>query len=250
MMVRLIRIFFFYVLLIELAVGLLVGNLACLPLILLPIRLRQRLMQRLISGFLRLFLWSGEVYGVMQLDLKNLDQLNSQSRLILVANHPSMIDVFLIISRLRQTACLMKASISSNLFLGIGAHLAGYVSNRRVDQALRQAIETVNSGGLLLTFPEGTRTIRQPVNEIKPGFALIAKRSEAPIQAILIQTNSEYLSQGWKIWRLPPLPMVYKAVVGEKMYYSINHTETAENLKKYFEKTLNRSIDPAIQITR
>jgi len=250
MMLRIVRIGFFYVLLLELAIGLLLGNLACLPLIVLPARLRQRLMQSLISYFLRVFLWSGEVYGVMRLDLKNLDRLNQESRLILVANHPSMIDVFLIVSRLRRSVCLMKASISSNLFLGIGAHLAGYVSNRQVDHALRKAIDSVRAGSLLLTFPEGTRTIRQPVNDIKPGFALIAKRAQAPIQTILIRTNSEYLSQGWKIWRAPPLPMVYKAVIGEQLFYSNSHSETASQLQNYFENTLSLSIDPAVKVER
>jgi 1-acyl-sn-glycerol-3-phosphate acyltransferase len=248
-MLRPIQICLFFLLLLWLATSLLAGNLACIPLVLIPSRLRHPLMQRIISMYLWLFMWIGERIGIWELDLKDLDKLNRENRLILVANHPSMIDVFLVLSRVRNLICLMKASIQSNMFLGVGAYLAGYISNQRVDHALRSAIDSVRSGGLLLTFPEGTRTTRQPVNPIKPGFALIAKESNAPIQTILIWTNSEYLGKGWKIWRPPQFPMVYKAILGERMYFSNSYTKTADQLQSYFERTLHRSVDPDIQVT-
>jgi 1-acyl-sn-glycerol-3-phosphate acyltransferase len=144
----------------------------------------------------------------------------------------------------------MKASIRSNLFLGVGAYLAGYVSNLRVDLALRQAIESVRNGSLLLTFPEGTRTTRQPVNLIKPGFALIASKAQVPIQTILIWTNSAYLSKGWKIWRPPQFPLIYKAMVGERMACEPTYIATADRLQAYFENVLQHSIDINLQLAK
>ena len=185
--------------------------------------------------------------GLMQLDLRQLDALNQQTGLVLVANHPSMIDVFLVISRVRRGVCLMKASIGSNLLFGAGAYLAGYVSNRKPGVMLRSACRTVRCGSHLLVFPEGTRTTRQPVNDIKPGVALIAKRTGQPLQTLLIRTNSPYLSKGWKLFRPPQFPLIYQVNLGTQLSATGACGDTASNLLDYFEAQMARSIDPNLR---
>ncbi|HEY1392657.1 MAG TPA: lysophospholipid acyltransferase family protein, partial [Methylibium sp.] len=212
-MSRLLQLLLFYLMLLWLGAMLLLGNLACLPLLAAPRSWREPLVQRLISATFRLFLHGSSACGLMRLDLTALDRLNQDREagtgLLLVANHPSMIDVFLVISRVRHAICLMKASLGLNVFLAVGAYLAGYASNSRADLMIRQAARAVSAGRLLLAFPEGTRTIHQPINPLKPGVGLIAKLSKAPLQTILIRTNSAYLAKGWPIWRPPQFPLVY-----------------------------------------
>jgi 1-acyl-sn-glycerol-3-phosphate acyltransferase len=248
LLLRIGQICLFYLMLLWLGVMLLLGNIACVPLVAVPKAFREPLMQRLISGLFRLFLLGATRSGLMHLDLDALDALNGQRKMLLVANHPSMIDVFLVISRVRQSICIMKANIGSNLFLAIGAYLAGYVSNRQTDAMLRGAAMAVERGNLLLIFPEGTRTTRQPVNDIKPGVALIAKRADAPLQVIVIVTNSAYLSKGWKIYRPPQFPLIYKATLGKRLFASNSITETASRLQACFEQQISRSIDPTVRV--
>jgi 1-acyl-sn-glycerol-3-phosphate acyltransferase len=112
----------------------------------------------------------------------------------------------------------------------------------------RAAIESVRAGNLLLIFPEGTRTTQQPVNPIPNSVALIAKRAQAPLQSILLQTNSPYLSKGWKIWKAAQFPMIYRATLGPKIHADQSLSETSAKLQRYFEQTLVRSIDPDYQL--
>ena len=65
-------------------------------------------------------------------------------------------------------------------------------------------------------FPEGTRTTRQPVNHFHASFTLIARRANAPIQAVFIDTDSPYLGKGWPLWRLPPLPIRFSVRMGQR----------------------------------
>ena len=131
---RAVQLLLFYLVLLWLAVMLLVGNLLVLPLALLPARLRRPLVQSLISATFRLFLGGCCACGLMRLDLRELDALNARpGGLLMVANHPSMIDVFLVLSRVRHALCLMKADLGTNPFLAVGARLAGYVSNRHAE---------------------------------------------------------------------------------------------------------------------
>jgi 1-acyl-sn-glycerol-3-phosphate acyltransferase len=244
------QVVLFALMLLWLGAMLLAGNLACLPLVLLPRSVRQPLVQAAISGTLALFLAGASRCGLMRLDLSELDALNRESGLLLAANHPSMIDVFLVVSRVRRAACLMKASIGFNLFLAVGAYLGGYISNKRVDLMLRQAAAAVRAGQTLLAFPEGTRTTEQPVNRLKPGLALIAKRARAPLQIILIETNSPYLGQGWKIWRPPQFPLVYRARLGPRVMPSSSVSDTVRQLQAHFDTALGLSINPCLKASR
>lgn len=245
---RLGQVCLFYLLLLWLGVMLLVGNVGLVPLVLTPKSFREPLVQQLISAVFRLFLHGAACCGLMRLDLRALDALNRQHNLVLVANHPSMIDVFLVISRVRRAVCLMKASIGGNILFGVGAHLAGYVSNGRVDTMLRSAMAALGHGPHLLVFPEGTRTIRQPVNDIKPGAALIAKRSGVPLQTILIRTNSPYLSKGWPFFRPPRFPLVYKASLGPQLTATGKSATTASALQQVFEHEMSCSIDSSLRL--
>jgi 1-acyl-sn-glycerol-3-phosphate acyltransferase len=242
------QLLLFYTMLIWLGSMLLAGNIAAIPLILAPRRLREPVVQWGISIICRIFLAGMSLCGAAKIDLSALDALNGQRRMILVPNHPSMIDVFLILSRVPRTVCLMKASISSNLFLGIGAYLAGYISNRQPEKMFRAAIDSVRAGNLLLLFPEGTRTTQQPVNPLQSSVALIAKRAEAPLQTILLTTNSAYLSKGWKIWKPAQFPLIYRAKLGSQIHATQSVAETSALLQHYFEKTLARSIDPELKL--
>ena len=143
----------------------------------------------------QLFLQGCSTCGLMRLELDALDKLAHDRGVVLVANHPSMIDVFLVVSRLPQVICLMKASLMGNAFLAAGAYLAGYIPNRVVDTMVRDAARAVADGQSLLIFPEGTRTTEHPINALKPGAALIAKRAKAPLQLIVLETNSRYLTK-------------------------------------------------------
>ena len=81
---------------------------------------------------------------------------------------------------------------------------------------IRLAIEDLARGSHLLIFPEATRTVRDPVNPLTGGFALIAKRSGAPVQTILIETDSPYLRKGWPLFRRPSFPIRFRLRLGRR----------------------------------
>lgn len=246
--IRLVQILLFYMHLFWLGTMLLTGSLLALPLALTPAHIRQPLAQRGASAIFRVFLAGVALTRTGKFDLTALDVLKDERRMLLVPNHPAMIDVFLVLSRIPRAVCLMKATISTNPFLGIGAYLGGYISNRQPEKMFRAAIESVRAGNLLLIFPEGTRTTRQPVNPIRNSAALIAHRAQAPLQTLLITTNTPYLSKGWKIWRPPQFPICYRVVPGQRFEPCQSVQETSATLQHYFENTLVRSIDPELQM--
>lgn len=182
----------------------------------------------------RLYWAIASASGMIKLDARALDGLRDEPGLIVVANHPSLLDALMLVARLPKSACIMKAGLMRNPFLGSGARLARYIRNDSPRGMIRLAVQDLQHGGQLVLFPEGTRTTQRPINPFRPGVTLIAKLAEAPIQTVFIDTESPYLGKGWPIWRLPPLPIRFSVRLGERFAPQDDTDALLARLETYF----------------
>ena len=195
----------------------LVWSLFALPLyFILPRGLGTAVGRRAILIGFRLYAWSLSVTGSYRLDLSELDRLADAPPMVLAPNHPSLIDALLILTRHPNVVCVMKAELMRNVFLGAGARLARYVPNESSRQMVKESVAHLRRGGLLLLFPEGTRTTRAPINPLVASAGLIAKHASVPVQALIIETDSPHLSKGWSLFRRPDLPVTYRVRLGRR----------------------------------
>ena len=178
----------------------------------------------------RLARWS----GMLRIESRALDALRDERGLIVVANHPSMLDALILIARLPRGACIMKAGLMRNVFLGAGARLARYIRNDSPRKLIKLAVQDLKDGGQLVLFPEGTRTTQAPVNRFRPGATTIAKLAGAPIQTVFIESESPYLRKGWPIWRLPPLPIVFNVRLGRRFQPDRDAEALLAEIEQYF----------------
>lgn len=191
-----------------------------LALILLPPlpRPRRRATARytMMLGF-RLFSRLLTAAGAYQLDLDAIDALRGGPPVILAPNHPTLIDAILFLTRHPDLVCILKPELMSNFFLGTGARLAGFIRSDPPRQMIREAVAELSRGGVVLLFPEGTRSTRAPLNRLTGSASIIARHARVPIQVALIETDSPYLSKGWSIFRVPRLPIRYRVHLGRRL---------------------------------
>jgi 1-acyl-sn-glycerol-3-phosphate acyltransferase len=192
-------------------------------------RLGRAAIARGYRSFWRIASWT----GLLRMDTGALDALAGERGLIIVANHPSMLDALMLVARLPNGFCLMKASLMRNPLLGPGARLARYVRNDSALGIVRHSVAELKDGGQLVMFPEGTRTTQPPLNPLRPGVTLIAKLADAPIQTVFIDTDSPYLSKGWPLWRLPPLPIDFAVRVGRRFAPSADPQAQLAEIEAY-----------------
>ena len=193
-----------------------------------------------ISSVYRGFWTCLEWTGVMRLDYAALDVQSQDAGLIIAANHPSALDALLVIAKVPRGICIMRASLMQNPFLGAGARLARYIRNDPPQGMVRGAVENLKAGGQLVMFPEGTRTVVPPINPFLPGMTLIAHMAQVPIQTVIIEADSPYLSKGWPIWRPPPFPMVFRVRLGQRFAPEADHKGLLKRIETYFENELRR----------
>jgi 1-acyl-sn-glycerol-3-phosphate acyltransferase len=161
--------------------------------------------------------------GMLRLDAGALDALRDERGLVIVANHPSLLDAVMLVARLPRAACIMKASLMRNPLFGPGARLARYVRNDSAYGMVQLAVKDLQQGGQLVLFPEGTRTTRSPINPLHASFAIIAKRAQVPVQVVFIDTNTPFLGKGWPLWKLPALPMQFTVRLGPRFAPGDDH---------------------------
>jgi 1-acyl-sn-glycerol-3-phosphate acyltransferase len=169
----------------------------------------------IMAGF-RAYSWVLALTGAYKFDLSELDALRAGPPVILAPNHPSLIDALLILTRHPNIACVLKAELMDNLFLGAGSRLARYIPSDQPRQMIKDAVADLRQGGMLLLFPEGTRTRREPINPLTASVGVIAKHAGVPVQVAIIETDSPYLGKGWPLWRRPSLPITYRIRLGRR----------------------------------
>jgi len=206
--------------------------------LLLPEQLATRLGRRVIMVAFRAYLASLALSRRCSFDLQDLDSLRTGPPLIIAPNHPSLLDAVMILSRLPDVACVMKADLMNNVFLGAGARLARYIRNEPIRHMVHLADMDFRRGSHVLLFPEGTRTTRKPVNILKGSIALIAHQAQVPVQTVLIQTNSPYLSKGWSLFRKPAMPIRYSVKLGKRFDPPASSQALMAELETYFAAAL------------
>ena len=105
---------------------------------------------RFFVGYLQ---WS----GVLSVRFNGLEKLGRPGQLIL-ANHPSLLDIVLLISHYSEPNVLVKKDLLHNPSMKSQIIASGYIPNDESMEMLEEIDAVFKSGQSLLIFPEGTRT--------------------------------------------------------------------------------------------
>jgi len=184
------------------AVGL---SVTAFPLIALLTRDRHRRsarVQYLLHLSCRLYLAVLRGLGLLSWRVEGREHLRGSGQMI-VANHPSLIDVLFLLAWLPQADCIMKASLSSNPFLRWTVAWAGYLGNATPDGLIDDCVAVLRAGRTLIVFPEGTRSIPGQPRPFKRGAARIALASDAELVPVRIRCAPPTLIKHQPWWQIP-----------------------------------------------
>jgi 1-acyl-sn-glycerol-3-phosphate acyltransferase len=199
--------------------------------------------QKLIHGLFSFFVGYLRVFGLIELDAGELAVLHDCDGLIVVANHPGLLDAVLMVSQLPRAVCLMKGSLARNIIFSGTARLAGYIHNESSLGLVKKCEERLDEGANLLVFPEGTRTVGGKLLPFKMGFALAAVLTRSPVQTVIITADGNCLGKGRPLFRKPAFPVRFSLRLGKR--FQPEPDEDAKHfggaVENYFRENLSRS---------
>lgn len=169
-----------------------------IPLLSVLIRDRQRLQvitRALIHRQFQLFVLLSDGPRIISVEFRGLEWRNPAGGQLVLASHPTLIDVVLLLSVLPQVDCVVKEGVMRNPVLGAVARAANYISNRDPEQMLDECAARLRAGSSLILFPEGTRSIAGEPPKLKLGAAEIAVRADAEILPVVIRCEPQILGK-------------------------------------------------------
>ena len=135
-----------------------------------------------------------------RLSVAGTDHVPREGRLILAANHQSVLDPALIGSVCpRELDYMAKAELFripglSGLIRRLNAHPVDRTGSDSA--ALRLAIRLLGEGRAVLVFPEGTRGTEGRLQPARAGAGMLAALSEAPVVPVFVQGTGRALPRG------------------------------------------------------
>ena len=143
---------------------------------------------------------------------------------VIVANHPGLFDVIVLICNIPNMAVLAKRGLTRSLPLGPVVRSCGYVLSPDPSHAgtmltsVKEAVAQLRAGRRFQLFPEGTRSPAGGLRRFRRGALRIARLAEVPIQPVFIHNTPPFMphEDPWYLPRrrasrlrlefLPPMP--------------------------------------------
>jgi 1-acyl-sn-glycerol-3-phosphate acyltransferase len=164
---------------------------------------RELRVQRAIHLAFRTFVWVMRILGLIRVTWRGLERLREPGARLIVANHPTLIDVVLLIALLPQADCVVKEAAWRNRAMRRVVRAAGYVRNDAGPQVTGACAERLRAGRRLLLFPEGTRSPRAELGMFHRGAARIALASGCGIVPVVIRCEPPTLGKGEPWFQVP-----------------------------------------------
>ncbi|MEJ0086080.1 MAG: lysophospholipid acyltransferase family protein [Pseudomonadota bacterium] len=170
--------------------------------------------QRAVSVSMRVFLWLMETLGVVSTEVHGRERLAQRGQFV-IANHPTLIDVVILVGLMPEVDCIVKQALWRNVFLRWPVYWAGYISNATGEGLIAACVAALRDGRSLMVFPEGTRTKPGGSLDFQRGAAQIALAARVPLRPVTITCDPITLFKGNAWYRVPARKAHFVIAVGE-----------------------------------
>ena len=172
--------------------------------------------QRTRAAISKAFYWHVQFMlrsGVLTYEFEGVERLGQPGQMI-IANHPSLIDVVFLIAHIKDANCVVKQSLWRNPCTRGPVIRAQYINNDSPD-LLEQTADALREGQTVIVFPEGTRTTPDKPPVFHRGAAAMAVRGATKITPVFITVKPTTLTKAEPWYRIPGRRVHVRLRVGE-----------------------------------
>jgi 1-acyl-sn-glycerol-3-phosphate acyltransferase len=174
---------------------------------------------------------------------------------VLVANHPTLVDVTAIGATVPDATIIAKSSMFRNPFIGPVLRYCDHISVAHDGPfsgmaVVDEAVARLEAGIPVLIFPEGTRSPEHDIGRFQAGAFVIAARANVPVVPLLVTCDPPTLMRGQPWYEIPERPPVMAirllpVVEGEGRRPGV----IAKDLEETYRQLIgHRIVDPPLPI--
>ena len=229
-------------------VGALIVGAVVLPIVkLIPAThdVKRRRARAVMSAGLRMFVGFMHRGGVLTYEFHGRERLGRPGQLV-VANHPTLIDVVFLLAFMPETSCVVKQGMWRNPLTRWAVTLAEFIPNDHAAGMIDGAARALKEQQSLIIFPEGTRTRPNQPMVFHRGAANVALRAAAVITPVYIRCEPTTLTKSEPWHRIPARRPHFSLWVGDDLDLSpygqaplpIGSRALNEHLHQHFQQEL------------
>lgn len=132
------------------------------------------------------FFWMMHYLGLLRYRVTGKELIKNDRSCLVIANHPTLIDVVALISLYPNACCIVKKELWSNFFMKRVLQGVGYIPNNDPEALMVACAKSLDRGDVLIIFPEGTRSVPGREMALQRGAAHIALRLGCPVRTVQI----------------------------------------------------------------
>ncbi len=137
------------------------------------------------------------VLGLIKVEKIGVEQVKGK---IIVATHPTFIDILILIGIYDNSLCIAKKELLNNIFLKNIIKNVYIPNNIELDDFKHICAEALNDGYNIIIFPTGTRTLKGEELKIHKGSAAVQIASGADILPVKLDCDYPFLQKGKPIY--------------------------------------------------
>ncbi|NCT82769.1 MAG: 1-acyl-sn-glycerol-3-phosphate acyltransferase [Comamonadaceae bacterium] len=177
---------------------------------------RQRAARAVVQAMFRFFVGWMRLLGLIRYEVRGAEKLQRRGLLVL-ANHPTLIDVVFLIGLVPNASCVVKSTLASHPCTRGPVRATGYICNNPGADLLLACTDALAAGSNLIIFPEGTRSRPGQALKMQRGAAQIALRGGLDITPVRIQCEPLGLYKGQPWWTVARRPLRFTLEVGDDL---------------------------------
>lgn len=137
----------------------------------------------------RFAIWQLCFFRCINLRVEHRERLKGLKSKVVIANHPSLLDVVILFSLIPNADCIVKGSLGKNRFVKGIVNSIYIVNSKTFDDQLDETKRSIGEGNCLIIFPEGTRSTPNSRWVFKKGAARFALNSRCDVVPIYFGGN-------------------------------------------------------------
>jgi len=192
-------------------------------------------------------LWISRMFCVIffSMHLQGQENVPAKGPFLLISNHQSFLDPLFCGAPLRrQLIYVARDSLFRNWLFGAIITSVGVIPIRRNTadlSAIKQMIAKLKLGFGLCLFPEATRTTNGKIRPMRPGFALLSRKTNAPIVPVVIDGAFDCWPRNRKVF-LPwvRISVCYGKKISAEKVVEMGDEKLASYLTDVMRDMLNR----------